>query len=86
MLLFVGLASGFQLTLVQVLARHIGLGDGQKITFFPHLQMRLYVGCVPRGPVEQTLSGSSDKLMEQIIMERSWSDQVWNDEGELRQP
>ena len=86
MLPFVGLASGFQSTLVQVLTRHIGLGDGQTITFFPHLQMRLYVGCVPQGPVEQTLSGSSDKLMERIIMERSWSDQVWNDEGELRQP
>ena len=86
MLPFVGLASGFQLTLVQVLTRHIGLGDGQKITFFPHLQMRLYVGCVPQGPVEQTLSGISDNLMEQIMMEKSCFDQVWNNEGELRQP
>ena len=42
-------------------------GDGQESTFYPYLQMRPYVGCVPQGPVEQTLSGISDNLMERMM-------------------
>ena len=82
MLPFEDLDSGSLLTLVQVLSSSHGIGDEKGLS----IQMRPYVGCVPQGPVEQTLSGISDNLMEQIMMEKSCFDQVWNNEGELRQP
>ena len=77
MLLFEALVSGFLLTLVQVSTNLVS--QGRAWIFLS--QMRQYVGCAPRGPVEPMLSGTKDNQMEQIM--KVSHIQIWNDEREL---